>query len=104
MVTQAWIAERFVEKGVPFVLDRRGERRVAMLAFVAPGLKDKQEVLTAGELWRYCEDPRPLLAYRNWFLSPDESLVQRLMRCRGSWREVHGTNTFTLFLLPPPSR
>jgi hypothetical protein len=104
MVTQARIAERFVERGVPFVVDRRGERRIAMLAFVAPGLKDKQEVLTASELWRYCGDPRPLLAYSNWFLSPEESPVQRLMRCRGGWREVHGTNTFTLFLLPPPRR
>jgi hypothetical protein len=104
MVTQARIAERFVERGVPFLLDRRGERLVAMLAFVAPGLKDKQEVLTAGELWRYCGDPRPLLAYRNWFLSSEESLVRQLMRCRGAWREVHGTATFTLFLLPPPRR
>ena len=102
MVTQARIAERFVEKGVPFVLDRRGERLVAMLAFVAPGLKDRQEVLTAGELWRYCGDPRPLLAYRDWFLSSEESLVHRLMRCRGRWREVHGTAALTLFLLPPP--
>jgi len=101
MVTQARIAERFVERGVPFVLDRRDERRVAMLAFVAPGLKDKQEVLTTSELWRYCGDPRPLLAYRDWFLSPDESLAQRLVRCRGSWREVYGTNALTLFLLPP---
>ncbi len=104
MVAQARIAERFVERGVPFVLDRRGERLVALLAFAAPGLKDKQEVLTAGELWRYCEDPRPLLAYRDWFLSSEESLVRRLTRCRGAWREVHGTSTFTLFLLPPPGR
>jgi hypothetical protein len=102
MVTQARIAERFVERGVPFVLDRGGGGYTAMLAFVAPGLKDKQEVLTAGELWRYCEDPRPLLAYRDWFLSPNESLVHRLTRCRGRWREAHGTNAFTLFLLPPP--
>jgi hypothetical protein len=104
MVTQARIADRFVEKGVPFVLDRRGERLAAMLAFAAPGLKDKQEVLTAGELWRYCRDPRPLLAYRDWFLPSEESLVHRLMLCRGSWREVHGTNALTLFLLPPPGR
>jgi hypothetical protein len=102
MVTQARIAERFVERGVPFVLDRGGGGYTAMLAFVAPGLKDKQEVLTAGELWRYCGDPRPLLAYRDWFLSSEESLVHRLMRCRGRWREAHGTNAFTLFLLPPP--
>jgi hypothetical protein len=104
MVTQARIAERFVEKGVPFVLDRQGDRLVAMLAFVASGLKDRQEVLTAGELWRYCGDPRPLLAYRNWFLSSEESLVHQLILCRGPWREVHGTDTFTLFLLPPPGR
>ena len=104
MVTQARTAERFAERDVPFVLDRQGERLVAMLAFVAPGLKDRQEVLTAGELWRYCGDPRSLLAYRNWFLSPEESLAHRLVRCRGSWREVHGTNTYTLFLLPPPKR
>jgi hypothetical protein len=71
---------------------------------VAPGLKDKQEVLTASELWRYCGDPRPLVAYRDWFLPAEESLVQRLMRCRGSWREVHGTAALTLFLLPPPKR
>jgi len=104
MVTQARIAERFAERGVPFVLDRQGERLVAMLAFVAPGLKDRQEVLTAGELWRYCGDPRPLLAYRDWFLSSEESLVHRLVRCRGRWREVHGTNVLTLFLVLPPSR
>ena len=73
-----------------------------MLAFVAPGLKGKQGVLTAGELWRYCGDPRSLLAYGNWFLSSEESLAHQLVRCRGSWREVHGTNAFTLFLLPPP--
>jgi hypothetical protein len=102
MVTQARIAERFVEKGVPFVLDRWGGGYADMLAFVAPGLKDKQEVLTAGELWRYCGDPRPLLAYRNWFFSSEESLVHRLILCRGPWREVHGTAALTLFLLPPP--
>ena len=104
MVTQARIAERFVERGVPFVLDRWGGGYASMLAFVAPGLKGKQEVLTAGELWRYCGDQRPLLVYRNWFLRSEESLVQRLMRCRGAWREVHGTNALTLFLLPPPGR
>ncbi len=104
MVTQARIAERFVDKGVPFLIDRRGWGRASLLAFAAPGLKDKQEVLTTGELWRHCGDPRPLLAYRDWFFSPDESLVQRLARCRGSWREVHGTAAFTLFLLPPPGR
>jgi hypothetical protein len=104
MVTQARIAERFVEKGVPFVLDRQGGGWASILAFAAPGLKDKQEVLTTGNLRRYCEDPRPLLAYRDWFLSPEESLVHRLMRCRGRWREVHDTAALTLFLLPPPRR
>ncbi|MGC8967634.1 MAG: hypothetical protein ACP5JV_04805 [Thermus sp.] len=104
MVTQARIAERFVERGVPFVLDRWGRGYAPMLAFVAPGLKDKQELLTTGELWRYCNDPRPLLAYRNWFLSPGESLVHRLMLCRGRWREAHDTSALTLFLLPPPGR
>lgn len=105
MVTQARIAERFVARGVPFVLDRWGGGYAPMLAFVAPGLKDKQEVLTTGELWRYCGDSRPLLAYRNWFLSPEESLVHQLILCRrGGWREVHGTNALTLFLLPPPRR
>lgn len=105
MVTQARIAERFVARGVPFVLDRWGGGYAPMLAFVAPGLKDKQEVLTTGELWRYCGDSRPLLAYRNWFLSPGESLVHQLILCRrGGWREVHGTRALTLFLLPPPRR
>ncbi len=104
MVTQARIAERFVERGVPFVLDRWGERYVNILAFVAPGLEGKQEVLTTSELWRYCNAPHPLLAYRNWYLSPEESLVHQLTLCRGSWREVHGTRALTLFLLPPPRR
>ena len=104
MVTQARIAEHFVEKGVPFVLDRQGWGWASILAIAAPGLKDKQEVLTTSNLWRYCEDPRPLLAYRDWFLPVEESLVHQLMRCRESWREVHGTAALTLFLLPPPRR
>jgi hypothetical protein len=98
------LVSALVERGVPFVLDRGGGGYAAMLASVAPGLKDRQEVLTAGELWRYCGDPRPLLAYRDWFLSPEESLVHRLVRCRGRWREAHGTAALTLFLLPPPKR
>jgi hypothetical protein len=53
------LVSALVERGVPFVLDRQGERLVAMLAFVAPGLKDKQEVLAAGGLWRYCLVPLP---------------------------------------------
>lgn len=105
LVAQARIAERFVERGVPLLLqDTSGGYYVLMLAFVAPGLKDKQAVLTWEDLWRYCGDPRPLLAYRNGFFPPSESLVYRLILCRGPWREVHGTPAFTLYLLPPPRR
>ncbi len=75
-----------------------------MLSFAEPRLKDRQELLATTNLWRYCEDERPLLAYRNWYLSPEESLVHQLTLCRGGWREVYGTGAYTLFLLPPPRR
>ncbi len=99
------LSERFVERGVPFIYEGKDGKRTYLLEFAAPGLTGRGEVLTRANLWRYCGDERPLLAYRNWYLSPGESLVHQLILCRrGGWREVHGTRVHTLFLLPPPRR